>query len=540
MELVYLWVEDYKNIHKQGFNFSPRFTCEYDDETNELTIDENDDYIENFFGDNINVTAIVGKNGSGKSSVLEYLYYSFHFHDATILIFQKDNNLFSITKKQLTYISTRQITTLDENTRELDNCIFPLFDYSFKRSFRIKSDLFPTYPPKYKTSKFDFIKEEYKTIKMILKNYLIIKQINKWNLFESYFQPKFIKVYTTKFFKNMEGDSNEIKREVIKELNKKSYEYFQAHEFQKGLNCLLQISKLPVNVENLNKNDLLKFIEKIDEVELTEELYRKNICQYQDFENEYKEENIEVNNFKFGIFTKEYENDKSIFMWDINTLTQSDIDLILEVFSFSFNIEISDNHFKYFNELSYGEQQLLIILNKIFEFFLNGNITNYLCSFDEIDIGFHPDWQKKIITFIIDYMKLIPEKKFHLLFTTHSPFLLSDIPKENIIFLGGNIPEKQTFGANIHTLLSDSFFMEDGLMGEFAKGKIQEIMDYLNDKKTIDEISTKEEQIKQVIESIGEPFLKDKLLKMYDVKYPKTKEEKIAELQKQIEALKDD
>ena len=47
MELVYLLVEDYKNIHKQGFNFSPRFSCEYDD-----------DYIENFFGKNINVTAI--------------------------------------------------------------------------------------------------------------------------------------------------------------------------------------------------------------------------------------------------------------------------------------------------------------------------------------------------------------------------------------------------------------------------------------------------------------------------------------------------
>jgi len=29
MELVYLWVENYKNIHKQGFNFSPRFHCEY-------------------------------------------------------------------------------------------------------------------------------------------------------------------------------------------------------------------------------------------------------------------------------------------------------------------------------------------------------------------------------------------------------------------------------------------------------------------------------------------------------------------------------
>jgi len=64
LELVYLWIEDYKNIQKQGFNFSPRFHCEYNDKTKELTIDENDDYIPDFFGKYINITAIVGKNGS--------------------------------------------------------------------------------------------------------------------------------------------------------------------------------------------------------------------------------------------------------------------------------------------------------------------------------------------------------------------------------------------------------------------------------------------------------------------------------------------
>ena len=32
MELVYLWVEEYKNIKRQGFNFSPRFECRFYDE----------------------------------------------------------------------------------------------------------------------------------------------------------------------------------------------------------------------------------------------------------------------------------------------------------------------------------------------------------------------------------------------------------------------------------------------------------------------------------------------------------------------------
>ena len=74
MELVYLWVEEYKNIENQGFNFSPRFTCKY--ENGELTIEEKKDYI-SIFPDNINITAIVGENGSGKSNVFEALLSNF-------------------------------------------------------------------------------------------------------------------------------------------------------------------------------------------------------------------------------------------------------------------------------------------------------------------------------------------------------------------------------------------------------------------------------------------------------------------------------
>jgi len=66
MELIYLWVEKYKNIHRQGFNFNSRFRCNYSKKNNVLTIKKNDDYIENFFEKNINITAIIGKNGSGK------------------------------------------------------------------------------------------------------------------------------------------------------------------------------------------------------------------------------------------------------------------------------------------------------------------------------------------------------------------------------------------------------------------------------------------------------------------------------------------
>ena len=79
--------------------------------------------------------------------------------------------------------------------------------------------------------------------------------------------------------------------------------------------------------------------------------------------------------------------------------------------------------------------------------------------------------------------------------------------------------------------------MSDGLMGEFAKSKITEILDFLND---IEELKTiQEEQIKPIIESIGEDFLREKLLKMYNKKYTiKSKDDEIEELKAEIERLK--
>ena len=113
---------------------------------------------------------------------------------------------------------------------------------------------------------------------------------------------------------------------------------------------------------------------------------------------------------------------------------------------------------------------------------------------------------------------------FNVILTTHSPFLISDLPRDNIIFLenGKQVEgiKKQTFGANIHTLLSDSFFMEDGLMGEFAYGKINDIKKFYetvveeNKKKESSFISLKEDyeknktKFEQIQSIIGEPFLK--------------------------------
>lgn len=77
--------------------------------------------------------------------------------------------------------------------------------------------------------------------------------------------------------------------------------------------------------------------------------------------------------------------------------------------------------------------------------------------------------------------------------------------------------------------------MKDGLMGEFAKEKIKEIFKYLKDDKKLKTI--KKEDVFDFINIIGEDFLREKLLKMYDEKFSITKEEKLKELKKEVEKL---
>lgn len=61
--------------------------------------------------------------------------------------------------------------------------------------------------------------------------------------------------------------------------------------------------------------------------------------------------------------------------------------------------------------------------------------------------------------------------KIHILLATHSPFILSDIPMSNVLLLnreGKKEDCKESFCANIHDMLSKSFFM-NYTIGEVAR-----------------------------------------------------------------------
>ena len=207
-----------------------------------------------------------------------------------------------------------------------------------------------------------------------------------------------------------------------------------------------------------------------------------------------------------------------------------------------FQINFKDEKDREYNDLSQGERKLFTEFLMIFDALKKSKKKNIFLALDEPDLTLHPQWQKRYLKELIDLLSNFRDIKFHIIVTSHSPFILSDLPKENVIFLekGKQVYPfeygKQTFGANIHTLLSHGFFMKDGLIGEFAKNKINEVIKYLNNESST-EIKTNDET-QGIINIIGEPIIKRELQRKLDSKRL-SKIDKIDEIEKQMKIMEE-
>jgi len=212
-----------------------------------------------------------------------------------------------------------------------------------------------------------------------------------------------------------------------------------------------------------------------------------------------------------------------------------------------------------FNQLSSGEKQKIYSTYSVIYHLINLNSIkkdlfryhHVSCIFDEIELYYHPELQR---TFIFDFLATLKKTELpeiwsiNFTFITHSPFILSDIPKSNILYLAVNDkgearPEKvnlNTFGANIYDLLANSFFFKKGFMGELATKKIQQVIENLNDNTSEEYPLMKLEEMKVVIEMIGEPFLKQKLMLTLETKFKddELRLNRIQKLQDEIDDLK--
>lgn len=76
MELHYIWIKKFRNLENKHLNFTGKFSLDIS-ENGIINIIEHPTKIKDgFFGSNIsNISAIIGKNGSGKSNIIELINY---------------------------------------------------------------------------------------------------------------------------------------------------------------------------------------------------------------------------------------------------------------------------------------------------------------------------------------------------------------------------------------------------------------------------------------------------------------------------------
>lgn len=209
--------------------------------------------------------------------------------------------------------------------------------------------------------------------------------------------------------------------------------------------------------------------------------------------------------------------------------------------TFETRIQLDDESF--FDQMSSGEKQKIHSMSSIVYHLINLNSTfgnkktkgqkhykyRYVnVIFDEVEQYFHPDLQRTFVADMLDYLnKINPIHVKHIeglnmMFATHSPFILSDIPVTNILRLKeGNADPfdlgERTFGANIHELLSSGFFM-DSTIGEFASKQMKSLIE-LHDKvrrikspselkKLSNEYLKEKEMYKFLAENVGEDVIR--------------------------------
>jgi len=603
MQILYFWIDEFNNINKQPITLSSRyiFKTEIDKNTMEgkITISENSSYIDNFFRrPNIkNISAIIGKNGSGKTSILEYIKSNFPDgvsngnENNTLVIFSKsiDNN-----NEELIIIKPDiwKIDIINETNKE-----YEILNCDVNQSFHDNSGFenidffYYTFFLDYKTdiANWGGVKNlSTSTLLCLPKKAIIEEKWMKHGIDETAAYNYDINLLMTdelsKAIQLIISDNRnlipfKIPEDLYITISRTDRIYFNSNDKIKSNNILnkkiielLKIiddvnSRLKTEEQVLNNLYIGIFLNFV----VTQSYYTSTSIKFEfEFNDNFNfKKRGAIKNFVLSFFknikdsTFKTIDGKNIHVSQFLKLSEkvSEFINLVDVFvregyltfkneknQFTLPLkEKADNNFNNFmalymqikgltsfldfnwRGLSTGQQSFLSFMARFHHerYHAIGKDDlkeNLFIMIDEGDAGFHPEWQKQFFNKSLNFLsKIFNDKKIQLLYTSNSPYLVSDMTKNYITFIENKedqiiINEKEnnreeTFGQNIHTLLSNSFFLETGLIGDFAKELIDNLIEILRTPDTSDDNII---YARKLIGMIGEPVIRKKLSNMFE------------------------
>ena len=639
MIVHYIWMENYGCYQNFGCNLSSKYKFAYYSKEDKIVLEnKNNDYVDDFFGSNIDATAIIGNNGAGKTTLLRFLFDIMHgrLNNANyIIVFEKinsdneshlfawkhDENNNASDYKQIKihgyddkgYEEGKDIEIKDTDFGKEVRSIYltELYDMDcYMNSFGGEDDLsFASLLHKQSVEGEEekhigdhIIKYNHRIIDWQI-NFLAHENVETFSKFFKFRYPEllyirfsydteefsrfYVKVKTDQFVEEKAKLYNkpifEIKNEFKDEIDEKktefdikSREYFNKINRDKEINAKDECAKAVLfNILSSRKyyHDRDKDEDKIlftiiDEVRKdskeTDTLWNKVIRILDEIKNNYlliKDNKlirqISVNAEYYMSFMCKYSEYLDTKIMDYNP---SYNDLTIKLYGDANKNDLQIKNIKSFFEsykncisfveflsfswgLSSGEMMLLNLFSKLTHLlsFENGKtflpnkinnvvfdpekpVSNAIILLDEAEVAYHPEWQRLYFQAVYNFLQknILSRTHVQLIIATHSPIILSDVPKQNTVFIKTDISTRntvsveseETFAANVYSLFKNSFFLDQCMLGAFAEKKLKELAD---DIRAIDE-KTECEKIEQRINIIGDEFIRRKFLEMYNQK----------------------
>lgn len=524
MQLVGIYVRNYKVFHNQCFSLNSNYTLELneiqDGSQPQFIINKRPD-IDLFKEYGLNIKVICGMNGAGKSSLIELMRNANYSRERNIYFFiDEKNNLISATEKTIVLLNGEERICNPDDLTGFSVAIQGNagFDYENKEDgLSFRENFFDYYYNDlklndYKKSVYDFDKDG-----RLLTHF----SVQYKNTYNSIFRDKFQTAYDIEaeklekenplygillhslsnydeFIENVE--KMESRNKLVNNVKNILASYLESEKIKSAFDVLDKKLQQIISVRELSKIQLPLKFKANKTYSYVEKRYQ--VKQYESVRKKLDEIYEEIN-----LFWK--ENKIESFTWP---------------FFFSPFKVYKNSEPRHLYDLSDGEYKMLEIRWKAYvSLYQVHDVRGYWICFDEPEKHLHPEWARNLISMLIaeinhirNYISdkkkksILKKRTISLILATHSPFLLSDLNVNNILMLKKNekgnvveIPSPKTFGGNIGTMFYDLFFLESTI-GSFAEEKIKKA---ISDFKGTKDIS-KKEVYKKIITMISDPIVK--------------------------------
>ena len=287
-------------------------------------------------------------------------------------------------------------------------------------------------------------------------------------------------------------------------------------------------------VKELNQNEVKEEENELrDETRKVKKDYVESIIDIVKIFKEIRENGSLIDNYSSSILLKYSNNNRRLFE-DLNDRLLQYTKSKGPMRDLCYDLNKSFNNYYLLKEtpdyhMSTGEGNLIEIFSQLYTYLSmhEESSGDIILLVDELESGMHLEWSRRLIKILIDNLSEILEdegkgRRIQLIFTTHSPYMLSDIKPGNVIMLEKNQETgcsegkvlQNTFAKNIQEIMKENLI--DNIYGDFALAKIDSMISRLNGEEVQE---GNEEELLKEIHLISEPILCNKLLEMYDKKY---------------------